>query len=1134
MPINDECVLPHTFYLFFFLLIIFFSSSFLPLGEQRDLARAAAAAVTAFGGTWDETSIVPVRSDQFDAHAAYVAPGAGSFSTTRSAYTEEMHERLHLNYLALLEGKRTCLLDKDENAYEEECKEARLKKKKKPSPPRQSGGRLGIERMLPGQTIVQLLEVRGRIRFLRQKFKKAMKRTVLVHREGSPEYARRRTEFTREAIDVLVDSLQHTPGAAMPKVIVEMRNNIERLHENSSDYCAGHQPMSVFGEMIVELRTQLQCIANPGHAFDIYMVARVISLAGMEFAEPTTALLVPGSKSAGKSRAFFIIAKCSPSSMHRVVTAQTAKANLVSCDQDMVNTIVDEAPGYMLGEPGAKGDTGAEIFKSMMTADGAILVVTYCDVSGDDGVRRPGLAVSSCSGTFLVATNKVLHNRENSPSLQRFNIRDASTVESTDYISIENKQRGTVTPLAEQLAGKEQLLDQMIYDAYCVVVVEAAIGANVIANVNMEIAQLYLQMFRDSLKKQNININGAKRIVHLMKFIRTLSIMTAAHYAFRSNETAQYRINQATGAPYTFWEYLPTALKIIECKLICTQEMCVFAFTLNEPLWIKEQDEKITTVAAKISKIRKFFDAKNESNAGAALLMQKNHSRQFAALTPVLQEEAIASCSRGVQQVGRVERAGFAQIELPSVSGVIMSGGANPGRDEQFVRSYPSSESRYTSGLDHETTKVGQFLGSESCPPVFCTVNDDGKIDVNANYVCLTNKPVRTLHDLATFLRDRMTGDLSSAENIEGALRAMQSSMITSEVYKLVPQTGKIVTSQRYEPVEQNMMIQKETRDSSFFHRNKREGSMRSYFYYISTELLVRPSKFRDVFYEAAVGMNYCFAAIRINMVLGRSFVGKQFARRTGEVFGPLFNFHGKYMTYDIEPDANKQFVAEDFVSPPSSDAYNLAKTYRRADCDAKDAVAMRHAMLSFKPSTGRSGVGQITEDPEISYGRERGVSLGYDSQTGERECCWLLARAPEHYDQIGATQFPEDQIAEMRVAMFREHHKSNLAPRNGRKRAISESTTSYNDRMQARLAAKKARSSSHGGDERSVYLKLSGIRPAEPSRGSREAMQVEKDVPKPMPDLSDFSTASTTNLNSEASDATSGYSIFDLLPRNK
>lgn len=888
------------------------------------------------------------------------------------------HKEMCKNYREMLRHNRTFIDDEREQAYIAECQEAELQGKDKPSPKTERGARKFIEKQGPGQTVMQMLQVRGEIRYTG--WLNSLRRQEMFEglQSGTPQHQRARIEYFNATCADFINRMRCSHPQLMPKVVTQLRTDIDSLYEALPPFARIHQEMSPFGDMIVDLTTMLDSYSRPGHAFQLYMLSRITSNAGMEFAEPTIALLVPGPKSAGKTRGFDIIRKCSPPAMHKMLSYRTAKSSLTHHDCDMVNTIVDEATSDLIGmEDGPGSNDAAAILKTTMTMPGKVAMVNYCDMS-EDGLRTPGIAVSSQTGTLLVATNIELKNRKESPVLARYIVKEATIVPAELPDAIESRMISAEIETEEEKRKKKKAQNVMIFDTYTLILVECAIACGVIDNVELAPLEVYRQMLQSTLGPFKMHLADPKRVNHLKKVVRTLTIMTACFYAFRSPATTEARANK------TFWEYVPEALRTVERLLVPDLEICMFAFSLLEFLWIDEQTERISSTLSRMCDAQRFLNLDNSAAAGGSTMLQAEMSAERMHLN-----NAARSGNNSNVQQSRAPRASG----LPKFNDVPMI--------EQDGK------------ISKEERNLRMLMRSDAVPQMHLPFKENSNnISINAQWVLVGKLPFRSITTLAQEIRaDTSKDEVSSIENIKSALKTMLNTRIESHVYQYNAQTNRIVQSNEG-MISQMAMMSIDTTDKRAYHGSAAsmtggQGKM----YYIATEVITNPQMFHSVFTSALGNMSFRNTQERDDVMT--AFPCRHFEYKNGDRFaGKRVEFHGVYQTVNIRPDVTKAFCITNRkkVSRGRADIFDG----KLGGPEAAPSEESQASQLSH--STTR----RFTQDPDFVYASKRAAILGCDV----KQCCWLFAYCDAPEPEEPSLIYPDDLVMSEQIRRY-EHQRA-------------------------------------------------------------------------------------------------------------
>ena len=126
-------------------------------------------------------------------------------------------------------------------------------------------------------------------------------------------------------------------------------------------------------------------------------------------------------------------------------------------------------------------------------------------------------------------------------------------------------------PTAQQQAANNRLLRQLQLDASFVHVVEMAIGCGVIRDVNMDVFGGCWQQFVRAMAERGMSFGAdAKKHEQMFLIMRTMVLASVTSGVFASQQQSITR------------ESLPHVLRKVELRLMCSIDVCLFAFTMLE------------------------------------------------------------------------------------------------------------------------------------------------------------------------------------------------------------------------------------------------------------------------------------------------------------------------------------------------------------------------------------------------------------------------------------------------------------------------------------------------------------------------------------------------------------------------
>lgn len=258
----------------------------------------------------------------------------------------------------------------------------------------------------------------------------------------------------------------------------------------------------------------------------------------------------------------------------------------MTTDEDIFNDcllIFHEAPIHMLGvDFTGKQISGDEILKDRLTSN---VVNTYRFIQEKDtGAVRCVQYVCRCMGSTIAATNEIIPIDE-SPVISRM-IRTIITKADSEYTAAELMMVSdeTVSSSSFRASGvpedggyKARVCEKERLIHFYVMVVEKAIEAGAIENVDMTVARVFINRVIEIIEsKYNFDRISTRHVEQLIKIARSLTIRWAIHVVYFSEYGRLWR----NGTDNTHRDFDPLSLLDIEKRLVCTEEIVAHAFSM--------------------------------------------------------------------------------------------------------------------------------------------------------------------------------------------------------------------------------------------------------------------------------------------------------------------------------------------------------------------------------------------------------------------------------------------------------------------------------------------------------------------------------------------------------------------------
>jgi len=298
----------------------------------------------------------------------------------------------------------------------------------------------------------------------------------------------------------------------------------------------------------------------------------------------------------------------------------------MTTDEDIFNDcllIFHEAPIHMLGvDFTGKQISGDEILKDRLTSN---VVNTYRFIQEKDtGAVRCVQYVCRCMGSTIAATNEIIPIDE-SPVISRM-IRTIITKADSEYTAAELMMVSdeTVSSSSFRASGvpedggyKARVCEKERLIHFYVMVVEKAIEAGAIENVDMTVARVFINRVIEIIEsKYNFDRISTRHVEQLIKIARSLTIRWAIHVVYFSEYGRLWR----NGTDNTYRDFDPLSLLDIEKRLVCTEEIVAHAFSMLDFHFIPTHQINI------LKAIKKLKDIKCAASMGDRTIHIRNSS----------------------------------------------------------------------------------------------------------------------------------------------------------------------------------------------------------------------------------------------------------------------------------------------------------------------------------------------------------------------------------------------------------------------------------------------------------------------------------------------------------------------------
>ena len=272
-----------------------------------------------------------------------------------------------------------------------------------------------------------------------------------------------------------------------------------------------------------------------------------------------------------------------------VLTYQTGKSDAIDGNRNDITTICHEAPpGMFRTAKNPNADSSQEaMFKEKLTSQ-RVTAKVWCQDEGT-GRRSARLTKSECVGVWMGATNDPPADVEEALKTRFFwgNFEQQQR-KGRDIDDCMNGER--MMSAADKHIRKKYFREAQ-EEQYRVMIVEKAIWAKVIKNVNMTACNILIPRLKNKLTKTSIIRPGPRDWERVKIFSRCLAIVTAI-------ETV---CNLPGGAFYD-QPFTPKALPAIEPYLKVTEEMVIFTISLLADQFRSPVEHKILNTIWRMNK----------------------------------------------------------------------------------------------------------------------------------------------------------------------------------------------------------------------------------------------------------------------------------------------------------------------------------------------------------------------------------------------------------------------------------------------------------------------------------------------------------------------------------------------------
>ena len=413
---------------------------------------------------------------------------------------------------------------------------------------------------------ISLFAPRSDLELMERRAKEQYKKDVSEH-ERTGEYYPAYRKYQEWCIKEL-EARCWTPDAHISVPGAAMLNWFQYVKPKSQAWRMEIKGMSVFANRVIRMfqqmehylmvSTQHRSVYLALHArYDAYRYSRNLHLN----------LFWTGEGATSKS---FVLDTMKNNSIPNTVeqlTYQTAKADAVDGDRDDQIVVYHEAPPGLFHTARNKNlDSSAEaMFKEMLTSQTTTVKTIYIDET--TGKRAQRVVKSSCIGVRMAATNDDPSDVEEALKTRFF----WGNFEKTQRAGrdIDDCMNGSRNMNEQDKQYAAAFRQSLRVEQYRVYLVENMIRIGAIRDVNMDVANILLPLFKMELQRRGIQVAGARDWERVKILARSQAIVTAIDIVFNMEDSR-----------YNGVEFEAVQLLDIEPYLFVTEEMLMFTLTL--------------------------------------------------------------------------------------------------------------------------------------------------------------------------------------------------------------------------------------------------------------------------------------------------------------------------------------------------------------------------------------------------------------------------------------------------------------------------------------------------------------------------------------------------------------------------
>jgi len=348
--------------------------------------------------------------------------------------------------------------------------------------------------------------------------------------------------------------------------------------------------LSPFGNMMMQVLTDFEVIANPGQNMEILLLLRIASLACPRFnLTQSLMMLIAGDPSAGKSYLMQMIADALPKGYTLSMTSLTEKALSNDENEDHKCLMIEEMPPTLIQETFERTgfDGGASFIKALLTNK----ICTTRSLAYEKGKRQKFVHVTSKQWTGIFATNGTLVH--DSPLLKRYFVLKP-TFDADIALKINKLKATSAAPERLIALHRQRILADYIQKT------EMLIGCAVLDEVNMDQFTIDWNRVVEEMALEGHPINDAKSVNMVGEVVKTLVVMRAVVEAVMMEANVDLRYDFERHCAKRFNDHCIEHFMNINRRLVAQTPEIVFGIFLCRTLFGNDTEGKIIDAAKKI------------------------------------------------------------------------------------------------------------------------------------------------------------------------------------------------------------------------------------------------------------------------------------------------------------------------------------------------------------------------------------------------------------------------------------------------------------------------------------------------------------------------------------------------------